>query len=237
MPTAPIGSSASRRTTSPLPVRTALPRAGRGREHGAARTRRVAVHERAAAHLGHRCSVRRERAGLNLPIDPNGVVYNSVSRTPVAGATLTLLNAGSGAPLPDGCFYDAAQQGQVTLADGYYKFDVNFSDAACPSGGDYLVGVTCPPEPFTSRATRRSSRRRPTRRPRLSRCRPARPSADDAIPGTALFCEVQGSEFAPAASVPARSAGTIYHVHLRWTTASCRARARSSTTTSRSTRT
>ncbi len=28
---------------------------------------------------------------LNLPIDPNGVVYNSMTRAPVAGATLTLL--------------------------------------------------------------------------------------------------------------------------------------------------
>jgi uncharacterized repeat protein (TIGR01451 family) len=40
-------------------------------------------------------------------------------------------------------------------------------------------------------------------------------SADDAIPGTATFCEVQSSEFAPAASVPARTAGTIHHVHVR----------------------
>ena len=37
--------------------------------------------------------------GLNLPIDPNGVVYNSIARIPVAGATLTLLNAASGSPL------------------------------------------------------------------------------------------------------------------------------------------
>jgi uncharacterized repeat protein (TIGR01451 family) len=37
---------------------------------------------------------------------------------------------------------------------------------------------------------------------------------DDAIPGTATFCEVQPSELAPTASVPARSAGTIHHVHV-----------------------
>ena len=30
---------------------------------------------------------------LNLPIHPNGVIYNSLARTPVAGATLTLLDA------------------------------------------------------------------------------------------------------------------------------------------------
>jgi uncharacterized repeat protein (TIGR01451 family) len=153
-------------------------------------------------------------AGLNLPIDPNGVVYNSVSRTPVAGATLTLLNAGSGAPVPDGCFYDADQQGQVTLADGWYKFDLNFSDAACPSGANYLVGVEVPAgsiyvagySEVIPPATDATTAAFPV---------PSCPgSADDAIPGTAQFCEVQGSEFAPASSVPARSAGTVYHVHL-----------------------
>ena len=153
-------------------------------------------------------------AGLNLPIDPNGVVYNSISRTPVTGATLTLLNAGSGAPLPDGCFYDAAQQGQVTLADGYYKFDINFTDAACPSGADYLIGVEVPAgtiyvagnsqviPPSSDDSTAAFSV-------------PACPgTADDVIPGTALFCEVQASEFAPAAGVPARSDGTVYYLRL-----------------------
>src|SRR3989442_1947665 len=73
--------------------------------------------------------------GLNLAIHPNGVIYNSMARTPVAGATLTLLNARSASPLPASCFDDAAQQGQITPADGYYKFDINFSDPACTSGG------------------------------------------------------------------------------------------------------
>ena len=81
--------------------------------------------------------------GLNLPIDPNGIIYNSMARVPVAGATLTLLGAG-GSPLPASCFADAAQQGQVTLAYGYYKFDLNFSDPACPSGSDYVIAVTPP---------------------------------------------------------------------------------------------
>jgi len=152
--------------------------------------------------------------GLNLPIQPNGVVYNSVLRTPVAGVTLTMLNAGSNSPLPAGCFDDAAQQGQVTLADGYYKFDVNFSDPACPSGWDYLIHMAAPPGsayvagysqiiPASSDASTAAF------------SVPACPAgADDAIPGTDLFCEVQPSEFAPAASIPPRSDGTIYYVHL-----------------------
>jgi uncharacterized repeat protein (TIGR01451 family) len=152
--------------------------------------------------------------GLDLPIDPNGVVYNSVSRTAVAGATLTLRNAASGAPLPDACFYDARQQGQVTLADGWYKFDLNFSDAACPSGAGYLVGVDIPAgsiyvagysqviPPASDDSTAAFS---------VPTC-PG--SADDVIPGTSQFCEVQVSEFAPPGSVPARATGTVYHLHL-----------------------
>jgi uncharacterized repeat protein (TIGR01451 family) len=153
--------------------------------------------------------------GLNLPIDPNGVIYDSIARTPIAGATVTLLDASTTSPVPASCFNDAAQQGQVTLGSGYYKFDINFSDPACPSGGDYFIGVTTPPGsnyvagysqliPATSNNT--------TIAFSVPTCRA---SANDAIPSTANFCEVQPSEFPPAASVPANSAATNYHVHVR----------------------
>ena len=152
--------------------------------------------------------------GLNLPIQPNGVVYDSVARMPVAGATLALLDAGSVSPLPANCLDDAAQQGQVTLANGYYKFDINFSDPACPSGGDYLIAVTAPPG--TTYIAGYSQIIPPTSNASTAAFSvPACPGTSaDAIPGTTLFCEVQPSEFAPAPSVLARSAGTIYHVHL-----------------------
>jgi hypothetical protein len=81
---------------------------------------------------------------LNLPIDPDGVVYNSILRGPVPGTTLVMLRAATQAQLPASCFDDAAQQAQVTLASGYYKFDLNFSDPACPPGADYLIQATPP---------------------------------------------------------------------------------------------
>ena len=87
---------------------------------------------------------------LDLPIDPNGVVYASIQRAPVAGATLTLLDASGQTPLPSLCFDDPVQQGQVTRSDGYYKFDLNFSDPACASGGSYLIAVTPPGSNFAA---------------------------------------------------------------------------------------
>jgi uncharacterized repeat protein (TIGR01451 family) len=149
---------------------------------------------------------------LDLPINPNGVVYDSMSRAPVAGATLTLVRS-TGGSIPASCFYDSAQQGQVTLADGYYKFDLNFSDPACPSGGGYLIRVLPPSAayiagesdvipPATNGATAPFS---------VPSC-PTTP--DDAVPATAQYCESEPSEFAPSASVPARSAGTRYRLHL-----------------------
>src|SRR4029434_8643647 len=152
---------------------------------------------------------------LSLPIHPNGVVYNSMARMPIAGATLSMLDAGSASPLPASCFDDAAQQGQITLADGYYKFDVNFSDPACPNGGDYRIEVTAPSG--ANFVAGYSQIIPPTSGPSTAAFSvPACPaSANDAIPGTTLYCEVQLSEFAPAASVPPRSAGTIYHALLR----------------------
>ena len=150
---------------------------------------------------------------LNLPIEPNGVVYNTITRTPIAGATLRLLQAGSRAALPASCFYDPAQQGQVTLASGYYRFDINFSDPACASGGNYLLDVAAPPAGYVAGYSELIP---PTSGPATGPFSvPACPgSANDAIPATAQHCEVQAFEFAPAASLPLRSAGTNYHVHL-----------------------
>src|SRR5262249_59951712 len=68
---------------------------------------------------------------LTLPIGPNGVVYNSITRAPIAGATLNMLSASSRAPLPTTCFDDPAQQGQIT-PPASYPSPLNFSDPASP---------------------------------------------------------------------------------------------------------
>lgn len=150
---------------------------------------------------------------LNLPISPNGVVYNSILRTPVTGAMLTMVRAGSLAPLSPVCFEDTLQQGQVTLSSGYYKFDLNFSDlASCPSGADYLIQVTSPlvympgqsqiipPLTYGTTATFNV---------------PTCPlSAADAIPATANYCEAQPSEFAPGLAILANTVGTNYYLKM-----------------------
>jgi len=147
---------------------------------------------------------------LNLPIGPNGVVYNSITRSPIAGATLNMLSA-SRAPLPATCFDDPAQQGQITLG-GYYRFDLNFSDPACSSGGSYLIVVSAPTSNYSAGE---SSIIPPTSGASTAPFSvPACPgSAQDALPAVP-YCEAQVSEFAPPPSVAARSAGTRYYLNL-----------------------
>jgi uncharacterized repeat protein (TIGR01451 family) len=147
---------------------------------------------------------------LNLPIGPNGVVYNSMSRTPIAGATLTMLGAGSA--LPASCFDDPAQQNQVTLTPGYYRFDINFSDPACPSGGRYLIQVTAPGASYVAGESKLIPAT--TDQATAPFSVPACPgSVNDALPAVP-YCEAQASEFAPPPSVAARSAGTKYYLNL-----------------------
>ncbi|MCX2840683.1 hypothetical protein OQJ59_03530 [Microbulbifer thermotolerans] len=150
---------------------------------------------------------------LNLPITPNGTVYDSVLRQPLAGATLTMLRASSGQALPARCFDDEKQQNQVSLPGGYYKFDINFSDPACPAHSDYLIQVQAPGDDFVSGP---------------SQIIPAQTSADtagfdvaaclgssaDKIPGTAEHCEVQLSELPPPVDIDARDEATDYYLRL-----------------------
>jgi len=55
----------------------------------------------------------------SMPLDPSGVVYNSVTRQPIVGATVTLLY--NGAPI-NTAWVAGASATQVTGADGRYAF-------------------------------------------------------------------------------------------------------------------
>ena len=149
---------------------------------------------------------------LNLPIDPNGIVYDALSRAPIAGATVTLA-AASGDPVPSSCFYDPNQQSQVTLADGYYKFDLSFADPACPSGGSYLLQVIPPSVRYLAGVSDiiPPQSAAGTAAFVVPSC-PA--SIDDTVPATAQHCEAAPSEFQPPASVAPRTSGTSYYLHL-----------------------
>ncbi|HEX5055534.1 MAG TPA: hypothetical protein VFX02_03465 [Gammaproteobacteria bacterium] len=83
----------------------------------------------------------------SLPVDPMGVVYNSITRRPVQGARVRLY-AGNN-PVSASCFTTPnrldAQQGQITSALGFYRFDLNFSGGDCPpAGADFVIRVETP---------------------------------------------------------------------------------------------
>jgi uncharacterized repeat protein (TIGR01451 family)/fimbrial isopeptide formation D2 family protein len=147
---------------------------------------------------------------LNLPIDPNGVVFDSILRSPVAGATLTMLRAGSTTALPSTCFDDPVQQNQVTLASGFYKFDLNYSDASCPLGGDYVIRVTPPASGYLAGPSRIIP---PVSHEETAAYSVATCSAD-ALSAPVGYCEAQASAYAPAAAVPAAQINHYLHLTL-----------------------
>ncbi|VAW69800.1 Conserved repeat domain protein, partial [hydrothermal vent metagenome] len=152
-------------------------------------------------------------ANINLPIQPNGVIFNSILRNSVSGAVLRMTNP-AGVALPVSCFNDPAQQNQRTLSSGFYKFDLNFSQAGiCDSGMDFTVNVFPPPgyidydnDPSTPVVSLIIPPAAPLTAPGFD----AINCSADAIAGTAE-CEVQASEFAPTIDVPPRTAATDFY--------------------------
>ncbi|MGB0905845.1 MAG: SdrD B-like domain-containing protein, partial [Maricaulaceae bacterium] len=59
----------------------------------------------------------------NLPIDPSGIVYDSITRAPIPGTVVTMTTAG-GTPLPTACLVDPLQQNQSSDSMGFYRFDL-----------------------------------------------------------------------------------------------------------------
>jgi len=86
-----------------------------------------------------------DRTGLDEPVAPSGTVYDVATNEPVIGGIVTIVDE-NGTPLPEACFADDSQQGQLTGSEGYYFFDVVPGGAPqCPaSGGTYRLTVTLP---------------------------------------------------------------------------------------------
>ncbi len=90
---------------------------------------------------------------VNAPIDPSGIIYDSVDRTPIAGATVNLVDA-NGNPLPEVCYVDASQANQTTGASGEYRFDIVPGAAAqCPTGETVYTIEINPPAGFSGPST------------------------------------------------------------------------------------
>lgn len=89
----------------------------------------------------------------NLPIDPSGVFYDSVTRQPIAGVTARLVDA-NGVALPSVCFLDPSQANQTTGASGEYRFDVVPGAAPqCPVGETVYRIVAIPPVGYAPNST------------------------------------------------------------------------------------
>ena len=79
----------------------------------------------------------------NLPIDPSGIVYDAITRLPVAGAIVTLVGP-DGNPVPVGNLLQGSST-QTTDASGIYQFDIL---PTAPSGR-YSLQIT-PPRGYVS---------------------------------------------------------------------------------------
>ena len=162
---------------------------------------------------------------LNLPITPDGVVYNSILRSPASGVILNMvrINTTSNPPstivLPKTCFDDPEQQGQVTIASGYYKFDINFTDPSCQQGSEYLIVPSSPAAympgqsliipPLSDFSTLSFS---------VPNCPSPATLVTVALPppstSSLTYCESQLSEFQPGLAVPAKTLGTNYFLRM-----------------------
>ena len=79
----------------------------------------------------------------SLPLDPSGVIYDSIRRIPIAGATVTLLGPG-GVPVLGTCLVGGINT-QVTGANGIYQYLLlNPAPAGCPGTGAYTISVVQP---------------------------------------------------------------------------------------------
>jgi uncharacterized repeat protein (TIGR01451 family) len=142
-------------------------------------------------------------AGLaqqSLPVDPSGVIYDTVTRQPVVGATVTLLGP-NGQPVPVDQLLPG-QQGQAVIATGPAAGSYRFDLLPTAPAGTYTIQVTAP-----TGYTFQSNLIPPT-------AGPGTPGAGGLCPGatTGKACPVQ-----PQSAPPAVGASTTYYLTLNLT--------------------
>jgi large repetitive protein len=162
----------------------------------------------------------------NMPVVPQGIVYDSIRRIPVSGVSLRLLNI-DGTDAPASCLpVDSNQQGQVTHKSGFYRFDILSAAAGC-SATEFLIGVTVPASGFTAApSVVIPPGRGVATQININACGG---SGDDTIPATASVCDIQYRAIQPGVDVPVRTdsqvaiaddataQGTTYYLSLRVT--------------------
>ena len=88
-----------------------------------------------------------ESVNIPVPVDPSGVVYDSITRIPVANSLVSIINE-AGTLLPDACLLPN-QQDQITGEDGYYFFLLFLgADPACQHNDSFTLVVTAPEEEY-----------------------------------------------------------------------------------------
>jgi len=150
---------------------------------------------------------------LNLPRQPNGIVYDSVLRLPVPGAQLRMVYANeppSNQLIPANCFADPNQQNQLTSAEGFYKFDLDLSDPACIRDKEYEIQVQPPANGYVGTTSVINA-------PAgvlldVPNC-PNNPAVDKII-ATTQHCENSASAVQPDSSIAPGTAGSEYNLQF-----------------------
>jgi len=140
----------------------------------------------------------------NLAVLPHGVVYDSVLRTPVAGAILNLVQA-NGNPVPSACLPAGSNQlSQQTLVSGFYRFDIQDQAAGC-NITNYVIEINGVPTDYIAGT---SSIIPPGKAGNLQIDVPAcNDSSDDTILGNG-DCDIQFAVTPPGVDVSVRTDST-----------------------------